>query len=109
MTQYIDKAAVIAEIERRINIVNPDTIEDWRYRIGREHDIEIMKSILSFIDTIEVKEVDLEKVIEEYFKGWTDDYDNGGAACHYQYVQVNDCKAIAKYFFELGLKTQKGE
>lgn len=64
MAQYIDKVALIAEIERRINIVNPDTIEDWRYRIGREHDIEIMKSILSFIDTLEVKELDLEKEIE---------------------------------------------
>lgn len=64
MTQYIDKVALIAEIERRINIVNPDTIEDWRYRIEREHDIEIMKSILSFIDTLEVEELDLEKEIE---------------------------------------------
>lgn len=57
MTQYIDKSAVIAEIERRINIVNPDTIEDWRYRLQREHDIELMKNILSFINTLEVKEV----------------------------------------------------
>lgn len=107
MAQYIDKDALVAEIERRINGINLDTIEDWRYRLQWEHDIEVMKNILSLIDTLEVKEVDLEKVIEEYFKGWTDDYDNGGAACHYQYVQVNDCKAIAKHFFELGLKTQK--
>ena len=57
MTQYIDKDALVAEIERRINEINLDSIEDWRYRLQREHDIEVMKKILSLIDTIEVKEV----------------------------------------------------
>ena len=102
MAQYIDKAAVIAEIERRINIVNPDTIEDWRYRIGREHDIEIMKSILSFIDTLEVKEVDLENLREELdrvVKIYNPNGDFGWGTLY----------NIALHFFELGLKTQKGE
>jgi hypothetical protein len=99
MTQYIGKDALLAEIDR----------QKIGYNVDGKHSIEYdtTRKILNIIDTIEVKDVDLEKVIEEYFKGWTDDYDNGGAACHYQYVQVNDCKAIAKYFFELGLKTQK--
>ena len=98
--KLIDKDALVAEIKRRKEIN--------KYRDTNDSLFED-EAILSFLNSLEVKEVDLEKVIEEYFKGWTDDYDNGGAACHYQYVQVQDCKAIAKRFFELGLKTQKGE
>ena len=56
--KLIDKDALIAEIKRRINEINLDSIEDWRYRLQREHDIEVMKNILSLIDTLEVKEVD---------------------------------------------------
>lgn len=65
MEQYIKKSALVAEIERRINKINPDSIEDWRYRLQREHDIEVMKNILSLINTLEVKEMD-------YNNGWID-------------------------------------
>ena len=43
--------------QRNINEINLDNIEDWRNRIQREHDIEVMKRILSLIDTLEVKEI----------------------------------------------------
>lgn len=56
MTQYIDKNALIAEINRRINGIDLDTIEDWRRRVQRENDIKVMKNILSLINTFEVKE-----------------------------------------------------
>jgi len=56
MEQYIKKSALVAEIKRRINEINIDSIEDWRYRLQLEHDIEVMKNILSFIDTMEVKD-----------------------------------------------------
>ena len=102
MTQYIDKNALVAKIDNLKHMVG----DQYSYCSGWKDALLMTKAELN---TLEVKEVDLKKEIEEYFKGWTDDYDNGGAACHYQYVQVNDCKAIAKHFFELGLKTQKGE
>lgn len=54
MAQYIDKSAVIAEIENKINKIDLNSIEDWRYRLQREHDIEVMKNIISLIDTLEV-------------------------------------------------------
>lgn len=104
MAQYIDKSALVAEIKRIEYETNYEPFTDEV--LGKRC---VCRSLLSFINTLEVKEVDLEKEIEEYFEGWTDDYDNGGAACHYQYVQVNDCKAIAKHFFKLGVKAQKGE
>ena len=106
MTQYIDKSALVAEIEK---LVDKSKYQKEFARAYRDGNNDALYALKDFINTLEVKEVDLEKVIEEYFKGWTDDYDNGGAACHYQYVQVQDCKAIAKHFFELGLKAQKGE
>ena len=97
MTQYIDKAAVIAEIEKRINGVNPDTIEDWRYRLQWEHDIEVMKNILSLINTIEVKEVDLEKEIDDW-------YNTMGIP-----VTTDALKETARYFFELGLRASQNK
>jgi hypothetical protein len=107
MTQYINKSVVVAEIKRRINEINLDTIEDWRYRLQREHDIEIMKNILSLIDTFEVKEADLEKVFDDEYSKFSNDVD----AMDYSFpIDLADYRDFAKHFFELGLKAaQKGE
>ena len=94
MANLIDKSALVAEIERRINEINLDSIEDWRYRLQREHDIEVMKNILSLIDTLEVKEVDLEK---EYKDLVEED------PVYNKLVNGIVGKAIAKRFFELGI------
>ena len=99
MARYIDKDALVAEIERRINEINLDSIEDWRYRLQREHDIEVMKNILSLIDTLEAKEVDLNEEIKSYFKGFG----------KFPSVGIDDCIDIAKHFFEFRLKAQKEE
>ena len=59
-----------------------------------------LKGLLSFIDALEVKEVDLEKEIA-LVKG---DYEQVDVAWN------SDFDFIAKHFFELGLKVaQKGE
>ena len=54
----------------------------------------------------EVKEVDLEKVFnDEYSK-----FSNNTDAMDYTFpIDLADFKDFAKHFFELGLKTQKGE
>lgn len=62
-----------------------------------------LKSLLSFIDTLEVKEVELEKEIGEYLSTyWPKEKELHPFLGH-----------IAKYFFELGMqvsnKAQKGE
>ena len=56
------------------------------------------KSAKYIIDTktLEVKEVDFEKIWKEYFKYRGD-------------VATVNVKHLAKHFFELGLKAQKGE
>ena len=49
-------------------------------------------------ENLEVKEVDLEKEINSYFKGFG----------KFPSVGIDDCIDIAKHFFELGLKAWKG-
>ena len=105
MAQYVDKDALIAEIEKVINEINLDIIEDWRHRLQRERDIKVMKNILSLIDTLEMKEVDLEKELQDHIRECLD--------IKFPTTDIElikkDVEYTARKFFELGLKTQKGE
>ena len=87
MAQYIDKDKVVAEIERRIEgISNVSTF----FALGRKLELA---NILSFLNTLEAKEVDLD-FEKELYKA---------------FGQVKDFTLgmhIARHFFELGLKTQ---
>lgn len=91
MEQYIPKSALVAEIERMQKILNLDDC-------GGRSVMAWSVGFKNFLDTIEVKEVDLEKEIERYFKGFG----------KYPSVGIDDCIDIAKHFFELGIKA-KGE
>jgi len=91
MEQYISKSAVVAEIERRLGELSQ--LEKASYEIGL---YDACKIVLSFLYAIEVKEVDLD-FEQELYKA---------------FGQVKDFTLgmrIAKHFFELGLKAQKGE
>lgn len=59
MPKYIDKDKVVAEIERRIAAYrkNFDKVDINIARILTDGKIEILKDILSFLDTFEAKEV----------------------------------------------------
>lgn len=99
MTQYISKDALVAEIEKRLKF--QQTCIKTGYRLTGKAEEEIIleyNQLLSFLDTLEVKEVDLDKEIE-LVKG---DYEQVDVAWN------NDFDFIAKHFFELGLKL-KGE
>lgn len=114
MSKYIDKSVLVEKIKKRINEINLDSIDDWRYRLQREHDIEIMKNILSLIDTIAVKEVDLKKEIKNRKDNlcnlycYMEDLFNGKEEDVYPIPEnvTNELYDFARYFFELGLKTQ---
>ena len=60
-----------------------------------------------FINTLEVKEVDLEKHLKEDIEDVFFDLDGVAVKGATHYLTVEDVKDIAKHFFELGLKTQK--
>ena len=106
MAKYIDKSAVVAEIKKRLSLLEGDTGHpEVMKRV--EGVIKGYKSILSFLDTFETKEVDLEEEIndflnEEYryteYEGkWVDEKD-----------WRDSIQRCARHFYELGLKT-KGE
>ena len=98
--KLIDKSALVAKIENRIkelqnlqeeNEAKLDSIQKTAVLLC----IDECKVILSLLDTLEVKEVDLEKEIKKYIR------DNICGYC------VPGTEETAKYFFELGLKVNK--
>ena len=60
MEQYINKAAVVAEIERRVK-VNKECMLGLRNLDYYQGKVDALNDTISFLDTLEVKEVDLEK------------------------------------------------
>ena len=97
MAHLIDKAAVVAEIERRLkNNGTRAELDRSAFEAGRAGED---KDILAFLDTLEVKEVDLEKEYKDFVEE---------DPVYNKLVNGVVGKAIAKHFFELGLKA-KGE
>ena len=103
MTHLIDKSALVAEIEKRRSRNSKNKL----FLAAAFED----NYLLSFIDDLEVKEVDLEKEIKEQ----SDKY---YSQCEKKLQEMDDndndlsflsLDNYAKYFFELGLKAQKGE
>jgi len=99
MEQYIPKSVVLAEIERRIK----------RFREEKDS-VSIVKTntykgIFSFINALEVKEVNLDKEIKKYSMELAMKENNGD--------WLKDITTTAKHFFELGVavsnEAQKGE
>lgn len=110
MAQYIEKAALVAEIERR-NVICKKVALDLRTQENKDYyqgKAEAYKETLSFLNTLEVKEVDLEKEMYEWrhnhFCGKRDDKGAAG-----EWLTRKSQLDIAKHFFKLGLKAQKGE
>lgn len=85
MKELIDKSAVVAEIKK---------LKERAYELyGCSQFDTAYNKVLESIDTLEVKEVDLEKEIGKYLDA--NDIEFG------HQIKLFD---IAKYFFELGLK-----
>ena len=93
--ELIDKEKVIKEVKKVYDEgykflpsdIN-ESVEDFKY------------DLLRVLDTIEVKEVDLEKEIDR----WICD-----AAITYEDCSIDDVIRTAKHFFELGLKAKEGK
>lgn len=103
MKELIDKSAVIAEID----VIQDDTMDENRNFLSSYHEgiFDGLSKIENFLDTLETKEVDLEKEIDDYWNKLCDSEFG-------ELIEKRDAKwfdDIAKYFYELGLKTQKEE
>jgi len=108
MKQYIDKDALVAEIEKKLKNVNLNYISAGSHPSATDTNKKLqdgiskdLQSLLSFINTLEVKEVDLEKETDKWY--------NTKASKEFENVFYGDIEKCAQYFFELGLKAQKGE
>ena len=92
MAHLIDKAALVAEIERRRS-------KNAKNKLNLAASFED-NYLLSFIDTLEVKEVDLEKEIKDYFDNQPIITRSKGV----DYQLIPSGINIAKHFFELGTR-----
>ena len=97
MKQFIDKATVVAEIKRRKELMSDPILSGNDLMIGERN---AYFNLLSFLDTLEVK---LEVKEVDFDAEWVKYFENRG-----DMATVN-IKHLAKHFFELGLKAQKGE
>jgi hypothetical protein len=92
MEQYIKKSAVMAEIRRYIK--SAEAFLKYHHNrndksvYASEQEKLVMCELLSFLDTLETKEIDLEKELRDFVVGDIDDYDMG----------------LAKHFYELGMR-----
>lgn len=99
MAQYIDKFALVEEIDKRQEEeVSYD--EDCSFASWADHNhYSTLESIKEIINTLEVKEVDLAKEIANQYESIYKDY----------LLYYEEFADIAKHFFELGINAQKGK
>lgn len=100
MAQYIDKSALVAMIKKLNGKVNDGS----SYCNGWQHALRMLEMEL---DTLEVKEVDLEEECKTYLKN---NFTSKEAPDEFltTLMQLDDMVLFAKHFYEFGLKAQKG-
>lgn len=114
MAQYIDKAAVVAEIERRIK-AHKETLKNCDSSISEmvlKGSMSAYQSLLHFLNTLEAKEVDLEKetthyLLSEHHSPLNEIMHKADIKVEMQYHK--DIENAFKTGFELGLKMKGGE
>ena len=114
MIQYIPKSAIVSEIERRKKIVekrlyiNNSYSEEGNAAWKRDKALyDAYNSLLSSLDTIEGKEVELDDKIYYYINAHYSEGCDGGMISDANKslggVTYSDLTTLAKHFFELGL------
>lgn len=105
--KLIDKDKIVSEIKEliRANELYLSESNTDELRFQKVCAYSVLNDLLHFIDTLEVKEVDLNKEIKDYFNNQP--IITRSKSIDYQLIPSGE--EIAKYFFELGLKAQKGE
>lgn len=110
MTQYIPKVTVMSEIENRIDRCNT---KKWSCPANTQveaicdNKIHAYKELLSFLNTLKIKDIDLEKEIDSQWKNCAPV--DEGMGCEFANISIEQFANIAKHFVELGLNIQKEE
>lgn len=100
MAHYIDKSAVIAEIERIYNEVYKFLSSDIADNVQNFKD-----DLLMNLDTLEIKEVNLDKECRKYLTEHFNAYEDGILQSKRSGMPLDtfDVIHVAKHFFELGM------
>lgn len=108
--KYIDAEKLRAEIERLKKDAWDSILPDepkyrTHYKVGRK---EVCDDLLSFLDTLQEPEVDLEKEIDSYINSSFSEAHDGVliSDANSSEVTYQDMAAIARHFFELGRKAK---
>ena len=109
MEQYIKKSALVAEIERRLDelydlLPDASKVENEAITILEACNTgkyTALESFRRFLDTIEIKEADLEHEVESYWKQCDMTWCRDAYSMTHIRSMLSD---IAKHFFELGIK-----
>ena len=108
MRELIDKSAVVAEIEGYISnykdiVAKTDRNDStWVNSVSMiDAKIGVLQHLLSFLNTLEVKDVDLDREIRRYRM-------RNPIIQHKEESLYDYMTNVAKHFFELGIKS-KGE
>ena len=100
--ELIDKSAIVEEIKKCEKICEDYMLshKDAASQGIANAKRAMCQHIIKIINTLEVKEVDLDRAIDK----WIDD-----AAITHEDCSITDVISTAKHFFELGIKIKKGE
>lgn len=114
--ELIDKSAVVTELERLISngqtkLKESEECNDYESYVAFAERIATCINVLSFLDTLEAKEVNLKKEINKYISDNFFGSQTMGFFTARTKEEPNDqdIALCAEHFFELGLKAQKGE
>lgn len=110
--KLIDKDAVVTMVEERRQLIRPKN--DSKVRVAdvpthiEQGWLNALTWVRDSINSLEVKEVDLKKELIEWHK---EHFKKDGTFIGMSgfYLTNNSQMDIAKHFFELGLKVQKGK
>lgn len=103
MAKYIDKDVLKKEIKQLQSCTMDINMEFFSEKAQGEYNA--LSTIDYFIDTLEVKEMDLEKFLKEEIEDeWFDsDYGHIQRSNGTTHMTLDDVKKIAKHFFKFGL------
>ena len=110
MAQYIIKSALAGEIESKFQKYwkigeDSDALQDGNAKYWGGV-LSCLIEVKTLIDTLEVKEVDLKKEID---KIWNPRFNLGWDEKSLLSINHEGFTTIAKYFYELGLKTKENK
>jgi len=114
MEQYIKKSALVAEIERIKKSIGSDRFLSEFEKGCNQGEEEVCDDLRNFLDTLEVKEVDLELITYwfDHIAQIADDRKTANGTVMEDWAALDEIKCLAKNsseFIKMHYKSQKGE